>query len=264
MAFSPTDISNILCWYKADAGLTTVDNTLVLGSATDVAQWNDQSGNGFNLVQAVVTRQPTLEQNVNGTSPGVYFDTGEKMTNALAAIATAQPVQCTTFAVVKCPTTSATEKYLWHGAVVTNTAVNVSVRKRTNDRMGLHGGNAVFAPIEAASYLGQWRLFCWKGGTASDFYTQINAVTMPPTGNWTWTASGAVAGITVGGRADTTSVLGWQGHINQLIIYARALTDEEVRKVSVYLAGQAVLTLYTPALTSTGQGAGLGVGHMVD
>ncbi len=52
-AFSPTSISGIAGWWRADLGRTI---------ATGVSQWNDQSGSGDanrNLVQATGSKQPT-------------------------------------------------------------------------------------------------------------------------------------------------------------------------------------------------------------
>lgn len=66
--FSPTDISGLILWLDAD------DATIITESGGSVSQWDDKSGNGFNVVQTTGSRQPTTNLvTVNGRN-AIDFD----------------------------------------------------------------------------------------------------------------------------------------------------------------------------------------------
>lgn len=67
-AWSPADLSNLVAWYDADDPAT-----FTFSSGSVVSQWNDKSGNGYNLAQAVVAQQPSRSGSQNGR-PTVIFD----------------------------------------------------------------------------------------------------------------------------------------------------------------------------------------------
>jgi len=77
-AFSPTDLSGLSLWLKADAGITL--------SGSDVTAWADQSGNGNN---ATATDTPTLST-VGGKTfvdfAGGYFTGNELITSSYVTI----------------------------------------------------------------------------------------------------------------------------------------------------------------------------------
>lgn len=67
MPFSPSDLSNLKVWYKADS--------LALGNGAGVASWPDSSGNGFDLYdQNTSAKQPTFLTNQLNSLPAVSFD----------------------------------------------------------------------------------------------------------------------------------------------------------------------------------------------
>jgi len=76
--FSPTDLTNLSLWLKADAGITL--------SGSNVTAWADQSGNGNN---ATATDAPTLTT-VSGKTfvdfAGGYFTGNELITSPYATI----------------------------------------------------------------------------------------------------------------------------------------------------------------------------------
>jgi hypothetical protein len=73
----PFPHENLRLWLKADAGITTEDNSKEGGSKNDVAQWTDQSGEGIELTPAYkspITR-PSLVKKVSeiGGKPALQF-----------------------------------------------------------------------------------------------------------------------------------------------------------------------------------------------
>jgi hypothetical protein len=73
-SWSPVDLGAALrLWLKADVGITL--------NGSDVAAWADQSGNGFNLVQATAAQQPAY--NATGFNGRPTVDFVESDTNNL-------------------------------------------------------------------------------------------------------------------------------------------------------------------------------------
>lgn len=78
----PTDFANLVCWYRADLGVTDAG-----GGA--VSTWADQSGNGRDLTEA--TNRPTLVADAGNGRPGIQFD-GVNDKLATADFAISQPL----------------------------------------------------------------------------------------------------------------------------------------------------------------------------
>src|ERR1051325_4711729 len=67
MPFSPSDISGLKIWLKADAGAGSSD-----GDA--VGTWTDQSGTSHDFTQATSSKKPTYKTNIQNSLPVVRFD----------------------------------------------------------------------------------------------------------------------------------------------------------------------------------------------
>ena len=79
-SWTPAQLTNLRGWWDAALGITI---------ATGVSQWDDQSGNGNNLLQAVGVSQPTVTASAINGRPGILFDgTNDNMT---AAFTLSQP-----------------------------------------------------------------------------------------------------------------------------------------------------------------------------
>ena len=63
--FSPTDLSGLSLWLKADAGVTL--------SGSNVTAWADQSGNGNNA-NANSGQEPTFVSSFSNSKPAIEFD----------------------------------------------------------------------------------------------------------------------------------------------------------------------------------------------
>lgn len=64
-AWTPASLPNLKLWAESDQGTTV---------ATGVSQWNDLSGNGNHLVQAVGAKQPALTAAAINGLPALTFD----------------------------------------------------------------------------------------------------------------------------------------------------------------------------------------------
>lgn len=67
MPFSPSDISGLKIWLKADAGAGSSDND-------PVATWTDQSGGSHNFTQATSGKRPLYKVGIRNGLPVVRFD----------------------------------------------------------------------------------------------------------------------------------------------------------------------------------------------
>ena len=95
-ADSPDDISGLLVWFKADAGVFSDAGSTPANNNDTVQQWNDQSGNAIHASQATSGSRPTYRTNqVNGL-PAVDFATSKWMAFAQQTV-----TDVTIFAVVK-------------------------------------------------------------------------------------------------------------------------------------------------------------------
>lgn len=69
--------ANNAFWIKADAGTSSTTN------GTPISSWNDQSGNGNDMLQSTATQQPSFATNVINGYPAIQFDnianTNDKM-----------------------------------------------------------------------------------------------------------------------------------------------------------------------------------------
>jgi len=88
--FSPTDLSGLSLWLKANAGVTL--------SGSNVTAWTDQSGNGNNA--SVNNGAPLFENNVINNNPAIFFDGASTLiTEEFLPIIKTTPI--TMFAVIK-------------------------------------------------------------------------------------------------------------------------------------------------------------------
>jgi hypothetical protein len=73
--FDPKTVTGLVAWYKSDAGVLDASGNAITADNTKVKTWQDQSGNGKDLVQATVGNQPTWRNAANGINgvPAVYF-----------------------------------------------------------------------------------------------------------------------------------------------------------------------------------------------
>lgn len=75
-SFSPLEFPDLISWWDADDA-----ETFTYSSGTVVSQWDDKSGNGYHLVQASSTNQPSRSGTVNGRST-VVFDGNDSLSVA--------------------------------------------------------------------------------------------------------------------------------------------------------------------------------------
>jgi len=221
--FSPTDISGLKLWLKADA--------LSLNDGDAVGTWTDSSGNGFDFLQSTAGSKPTYKANIQNGLPIVRFDGGDFL-EATASIIPTNTSDYTILATCSAASTSAGA----HNVYSTGTSgVGYSVQLRRDTAAWNHfhytGGN-----ISAGE----------AGGVVADAWNVITA-------DWDLTnihfyRNGTLKQTTptiVMERASTYNSVGfdgpdgaiqfWDGDIGELIIYVPSLSSTNRGLVETYL-----------------------------
>src|SRR5258706_15221820 len=81
-AWPPASVTTAF-WYK-DAGAYTDAGTTLATNGQTVQQWNDFSGNGRHLTQAMAALQPTYTASALNSKPGIHFiNNNSSTTNSL-------------------------------------------------------------------------------------------------------------------------------------------------------------------------------------
>ena len=78
-SFNPASIANLKAWYDAsDTGTITV-------SGTAVTQWNDKSGNGYNLTQGTAGKRPLSGTRTQNGKNAIEYDGADDVLAASTA-----------------------------------------------------------------------------------------------------------------------------------------------------------------------------------
>ncbi len=224
-SFLPTDIADLEFWFDAD------DASTITETSGDVSQWDDKSGNGNNVVQATGAAQPTTST-INGNASLLFDGTDDRLRDSSATVG----VDPISFAIVFTPTTvtgTGDDAFrLRDGS--TN---RVSFRRNDNDLNHFH--DALTGPdINLAlsnnltANTTAW-VICRmddSGGADSDVLDdQDNSASVAgPTA-----LQPSITDINIGGNADGGSA--WAGHIHEVIVYNRFLTNTERTDLGNYL-----------------------------
>ena len=243
--WTPTSLPNLLAWYKADVGVYSDLGFTSCPTATRAVQWNDQSGNGYNLIRTPsssncptfqsggLNSKPTLVFNAashNGmiTAAGVAWGTGTSgsaffigtmttNTNAFGrALAYVGPssadVSTGSFIpVIRNNATSAT--YAEKGAT-TNNATPSSVSLATEARFGgVANGSTVNSYINGVA------------GTSAA--VTDSAISAGYIGVGTSVGSGGVLGT-----------VSWDGAISEIIFTKDAMTPTNIALLDAYLVAR--------------------------
>ncbi|MBP6455629.1 MAG: T9SS type A sorting domain-containing protein [Chitinophagaceae bacterium] len=249
-------------WLKADEGAYTNNGTTLATDGQTIQQWNDQSNNGFNASQTDASKRPTWQQNAFNGKPALWFDgvNGNYwLENTLnSPVATAGSAR--TYFVVAKAACNASGTYYPGGHLFSNRRTpNASTLEFVkNGSNGIfHGGNLCcnhpqvtnvnFEEGQTKPFIGSWR----TGGTGTNLDFWFNGISTTTT-NANFVIDNGSAGYVIGDRRDgfqfdvPTGRYDWQGHIAEIIVYDRALTDIEMLNVEEYLQNK-YLTTFLPA-----------------
>ena len=207
----PATLTNLRGWWKADTGITI---------ATGVSQWDDQSGNGNNLLQAVGASQPTVTAAAINGLPCITFNGSSH--NMTAAFALTQPV--TIFMVARQVTWTTTRNF--HDGITAADSMLLSQLTTTPNLRIFAGTSLTGANTLALNTFGMiTEIF---NGASSEI--RITDST-PISGN---AGAAAPGGITLGSRQTSTAFANIG--VAELIVMNAVATAAERAGVRAYIA----------------------------
>ena len=220
------------------------DSTLTKDASNKVSVWNDVSGNNKNATQATALNQPTWMPNVFNGKPAIFFDGANG--NYFLENTTQTPVATagsarTYFIVAKADCNASGYK---GGNIFSNSRTSpASTAEFTDNGSGgiYYAGNLVSAgnhPSVAVPFAdGQQKIFTgtWRtAGTGNNIDFWMNGIAST-TSAGNFVSDNGAAGYAVGDRRDGTANNDFQGYIAEIIVYSRAVSDDERQYTENYL-----------------------------
>jgi hypothetical protein len=226
----PIPAAGLVLWLKGDKGITSDGNG-------GVSEWLDNSGNFNHARQPDAAKRPTLASNELGTNPALKFDGADDYLEVASSSSLAILGDITSFFVVKI------DDYDGYRAVWAKTAGaggNIPAPwdywMPPNDGRPnlLHGnGSGVLGAFQADAPLPTDRYaiagFDRAGSTVNHYLDQA----LNGTGTINGTGGDGGLPLRIGTRGDLFTKL--KGGLAELVIYNRALTDQERTQVQSYL-----------------------------
>lgn len=241
----PDDVGTLLLWLDADDS-----STISIG--VGVAQWDDKSGQGNHLVQAVTTEQPTILSSAINGRDAISFD-GINDSLRVSSFTGGNQPQPTTVFLVYTPDSdsSAIQTYFDGGSGVTGER-NLLRQQTPSGAYSMYAGSFVqFIETMPSSFIANTVVF---DEANSEYF--INGVSKTTGNIGTRTLNGVVLG------ADYVGNFPAETDIAMVLVYDGALTSDQLDDVHDYIEtefdlGMTLVGSYsegTPAVIGSGSG----------
>lgn len=212
-SFSPSSISGLLLWLKADS--------LALSNGNSVTTWGDSSGNGhdmtFNVNAGNAGGTAVYNTNVLNGKPVVRLAGGGNFTNSLGDTIS-QPI--TIFSV----STTKDGFYLFDGINSTNRIVSYCV-----GNVHFFAGGDIDSGVASSNSFAD---FCFVSNTTSSAVYKNG--TLAATGN---IGTNSITGFTLNNRNERTETIN-NNEFAEFIVYLGALSDTDRIKVQNYISSK--------------------------
>jgi hypothetical protein len=231
--------STLELWLDIDKGITTTNNTGSGGSAADVTNWADQSGNGLNMTGTGTAVPEFITSFVNGHGAMRFVQSNFERLNLSNTITSITAADNRTFLYVFKFTANVNNCEIMGPS--SGESVDYGTFTVTNDRLRLrNGGNNAYSAINSVTQ------DAWHVGTLSKNGTAVNGWNdntniLNTTGTFLdWPVSNAydLGAANFSGRS-------FQGEIAELIIYSVSINTAQRIILNNYLAAKYNITLST-------------------
>lgn len=249
-SFTPTDVSSLTGWFKADSGVYSDAGTTLAVGGDSVTQWNDQSGNGYNLSQATGAKKPTYRVSIVNSKPVVRFDglddflSGTTASNLLAA---GTKYVMFVFNAATLPTSGANP---YDNSTIWSTAGGiVSSYLHATNGLGSYNFDGTVDTAVASVAAGTWYLGIYAHGTddwnnAANLGVSIGSGSF--FGGFTVSASGNSTNLTnavyIGASSGATSYL--HGDLAEILFFNAIPSPQERLKLERYLVAKYAIPSY--------------------
>lgn len=231
----PAYVNNgVQMWLRADDGISSVNN------------WYDFSGNDINATQDTVAKQPVMLTGALNYNPSFKYDGTDDYTKIQqAAIAGKLPIgnAARTIIGVGLPLTANDEVLFTYGSFVANQASGIRKAAQQNavfEGMGAPAGVVAPAntfPVNKVTLIGGR----YTGGATGNGSVYANGLTALASATRNWNTVLSVNGAQVAKYVGESRY--WTGHIGELIVYNRNISNSEFQRVSSYLSLKYGITL---------------------
>ncbi|GAP63187.1 hypothetical protein ARMA_1610 [Ardenticatena maritima] len=235
-----TDGSSTLeVWLKADAGVfADTGCTTTAANGTDVACWQDQSGNGLVYTQATPSQQPNYVTGAQNGQPAIQFNrsTSDYLASSSAVLAAGDD----TFTYVASWQTTTTGQ--WQNVFEQN-ASSVQIGRRASlilspsNIYGFAGEGNDFHPVPFTAAQYNISTVLLNGATSNNVLVYDEGSVTIGTININ-TQNVDTSGGTAVGRAITKNDEFFDGQIPEIIVFSAALNDTERILVENYLSAK--------------------------
>jgi hypothetical protein len=219
--------ANLIAWYKADTGVFNDLGTTPATNTQTVEQWNDQSGNGINLINSGTssTRPVFLSGGLNGKNT-VQFSAANQtqIYSAVDALSTGGPTVFSVFAVCQMLTGTTSYGYLaafWgSGAphVFDNAASSGFImRQTTNNAFESYRNNADLSP-SSISLATNYRLGFVNSGSTGTSFTNGVATGTPTASTGNFGSTGTFYLGTDAPANIATATAWWDGPCSEVVV----------------------------------------------
>lgn len=243
-AFYPTNVANLKAWYDAS------DTATITVSGTAVTQWNDKSGNAYNLTQGTNSFRPQSGTRTQNGLNMLDYDGGDLLQAATASDWTFMhnATGCTVFMAMFIDNV-ATNMYMIDTTGGTSGNTGVDIYRASGNLSGIitRGVNGTYVCI--ADNQG-----ALTANTAKYWYNKLKADASPVSGR----SLGSVNNSAESGNNAETNALntgaphtalrvghwntaygeGVDGGICEVIIYSGAVSAGDITKINTYLAAK--------------------------
>jgi hypothetical protein len=210
---------NPLAWYSSDVGVTETSGL--------VTQWNDRSGNGYNLSQGTAIDRPAFNTSGGANNkPRLTFNTTNFLSNTAFTYSTASPVEVFVVA-----TTTSTGSTVIECLVDLGDQNNLIYQYQNGTDLALYNGAALKTQSIGVGtpFIGDFTNDGSGNGTIA-----VNGGT-PATGS-VGTASQATTNLTIGSYNNQSADLeGWIGDIYEVLVFSYVLSTYQRQQVLQYL-----------------------------
>jgi hypothetical protein len=243
--FSPSSIAGLKAWYDAS------DTATISLSGSAVTQWNDKSGNAFNLTQGTAARRPTSGVNTLNSKNVITFDGNDVLQAATASNWTfLNNSGGATVFMAAYYDTSAVQTMIFDTSGSTTGAVGVTTFRGSSDKFGAfvaYGTGGQYVSLDSnlqtltdatASYWSM-KLDNSNATAANRIKVRLNGGAEQGANTYTNSPSAsAPAQALLLGSYDTAGSQGFQGRIAEIIMYSGILSAGDISSVNSYLASK--------------------------
>lgn len=229
--------SSLELWMDIDKGITTTNNSGSGGSATDVTNWTDQSGNSLSMTGAGTQVPEYISGFVNGHGAMQFVQSNFERLNLSSTISSIGASDNRTFLYVFKFTADLNNCEIM--GTTTGESVDYGTFSVTNDRLRLRNlTNNAFSAINSVTQ-DAWHVgILRKSGTAVNAWNDNTSIISTTGAHLDWAVTN---GFDLG--AANFNTRSFQGEISELIIYSTAINSAQRIILNNYLAAKYGITL---------------------